>query len=416
MLCTNSFAQKDKYSSKEENEYYKNLERNFVPFKPFDTEFILGFKSEYYEIHEDELNYESYSFDKYLTPYQDSISKIEDAIHEKIYSLASTAYQYSKELPDSIREVINGLHDSLFLFFQTLEYIGKVEKYRVLKYEKKDNIEAFIYESCEYENIYFGEPGIWIGYSENNGRDWNYYYTGIVQRQPVFVKYYSQRPLIKEKDKLEIDACLLKQLSSFSHPGPGPSYECVKDGIYLVFDINLIKRDSDGDGLTDIVEDKLYLDKYNKDTNEDGVPDNLDTNPRVHYPRTEKSRIYEAMLDDEIDWNKRREIGKLRFNENTTYNVTDSTETVLIITDDKDLMGIKPQKYRIIFMTTDEYQNKTKFYKTELNRMYFSPLFKVDKKRDTYKMTYDFNTWGSEYLIRKTKKGWIVKILSMWIS
>ena len=413
MFCTNLFAQKDEYPSKEKKEYYKDSERDFIPFNPLDTAMILGFQSDYYEIHEGKLNYEPYSPDKYLTPYQDSIRQIEVAFNKKVYSIASTAYQYSKELPDSILEVINDLNKSFYS--QPLEYIGKVEKDKILKYEKIDSIEAFIYESYKYENFYFGEPGIWIGYSENNGKDWNYYYTGIVQRQPVFVKYYSQRPLIKEKGKLEIDACLLRQLTPFSHPVPSQSYECVKDGIYLVFDINVVSKDSDGDGLTDIVEDKLYLDKYNIDTDRDGIPDNLDTNPRVYHPRTEKSEIYEAILNNGIDW-KNREFGGLLFSENVTYNVTDSTETVLIITDDKDLMGIQPQKYRVIFMTTDEYQKNAKLYDTELNKMYFSPFFKVDKKKDTYIMTFDFNTWGNEYLIIKTKKGWTVRILSTWIS
>jgi len=381
IFYANLFAQEEKYPSKEEDEYYKN--RNFVPFKPLDTKFILGFKSEYYEIHETELNYEPYSPDKWR-PYLDSI-------------LSKMSFSdYIKQKSES-----------------EIKRIGNIDKEQILKYEKKDSIEAFIYESHKYENI--GGSGIWIGYSENNGKDWNYYYTGIVQEQPVFVKYYSQRPLIKEKGKLEIEACLLRQLSPFLLPGPGPSYECIKDGIYLVFDINVIAKDSDGDGLTDIVEDKLHLDKYNKDTDGDGIPDNLDTNPRVYYPRTEKSRIYEAILNDEINW-KNKEVSGSLFKENTAYyNVTDSTETILIVTDSKDLMGIQSKKYRVIFMTTAEYQN-TKVYNSELNTMGFSPLFKVDNKKDTYKMTYRFNTWGCTYLIRKTKKGWIIEPLSEWIS
>jgi len=385
MFCASLFAQKEKYSSKEENKYYKNLRRNFVSFRPLDTKLILSFEPEYYEIHGTELNYEPYSPDKYLTPYADSIFSILFSRNYDIWDIE-------------------------------VEKIGKIDKTQILKYEKRDSVEAFIYNSYEYENIYFGEPGIWIGYSENNGKDWNYYYTGIVQRQPVFIKYYSRRPLIKAIGKLEIDACLLRQLSAFSHPGPGPSYECVKDGIYLVFDINVIAKDSDGDGLTDIVEDKLYTDKFNKDTDGDGIPDNLDTNPRIYYPRTEKSKIYEAVLDHRIDWDDTKEIGKLLFNENTTYNVTDSTETIIIVTNNEDLMGIQPETYRVIFITPQDYKNKTKTYKSELNAMYFSPLFKVDNKRDTYKIHYDFNTWGSKYLIRKTEEGWMIEILSMWIS
>ena len=387
LYSANLFAQKEKYPSKEEDEYYKNLDRNYVPFKPLDKEFILDFKPEHYEMHESGLNYEPYSPDKYLTPYADSV-----------YSK-----MFSRDF--DIQKIV-------------IETIGKIDKTQILKYEKKDSIEAFIYESYEYDKFsWSGEsPGIWVACSENSGKDWSYYYTGITQRQPVFVKYYSQIPLIKENGKLEIEACLLRQLSPFSHPGPGPSYECVKDGIYLVFDIDVIAKDSDEDGLTDIVEDKLYTDKFNKDTDRDGIPDNLDTNPRVHYPRTEKSKIYEAIIDEKIDWNDKNGTGKLLFSGNATYFVADSTKTILIVTDNEDLMGIQPEKYRVIFMTSEEYQNNTKTYKTGLNDMDFTPLFKVNNKENTYKMTYNYKTWGSKYLIKKTEKGWTIEMILTWIS
>ena len=383
-LYVKSLLQEDKYSSKEESEYYKNSKS--FPFKPLDTTFILGFHSEYYEIQKAESNYEPYSPNKSFTPYTDSI-----------YSMERTMGYDMQKIE--------------------IESIGKIEKTNILKYEKKDSIEAFVYESSEYES-FLGDPGIWIGYSENNGKDWRYYYTGIVQRQPVFIKYYSKRPLIKEKGKLEIDACLLRQLSPIEIPVGLPSYECVQDGIYVVFDINVIAKDSDGDGLTDIVEDKLYLNKYNKDTDGDGIPDNLDANPRVHYPRTEKSKVYEAILTEDIghkdmDWF----FGRLVFNgNNTVYHVTDSTKTVLIVTDDKDLMGIQPQEYRVIFMTKDEYKNRANPYDSDLNRMYFSPLFKIDNKKNTYVVSYGGISWDDEYLVKKMIIGWRIKSLSTTIS
>jgi len=407
-LCILRLIQEREYSSKEQDEYYENYWKDFTLFEPLDTALILGFQSEYYEIRESELNYEPYSSDKYSTPYSDSI-----------FSLRyDNNYDWTKI---------------------EIEKIGKIDKTDILKYEKKDSIEAFIYRSYEYEDI--EEPGIWIAYSENNGEDWDYYYTEITQKQPVFVKFYSQRPLIKERGKLEIDACLLRQLSNFCHPCPAPSYECVKDGIYLAFDMNIIAKDSDGDGLTDIVEDKFLTDKYNKDTDGDGIPDNLDTNPRMNYPRTKNSKIYETILNEDIgskdmDWT----LGRLFFKgNNTIHYFTDSietvlnivteekgkkqrivymrpTETVLIVTDDKDLMGIQPQNYRVIFMTTEEYKNNVNLYNSGLNRIFLSPFFKVDGKKNTYLISCSIGTSSHEYLVQKMIIGWKIRLLSMAIS
>jgi len=410
-LCVYSLIHESEYTSKEEEEYYENRSDSFTPFEPLDTAFILSFQSEYFEIKECELNYEPYSSDKYSTPYSDSIYSI----------YVSNNYDWEKV---------------------EIEKIGKFDKTVILKYEKNDSIEAFVYESYEYENFSFcGEsPGIWIAYSENSGKDWSYYYTGITQKQPVFVKFYSQRPLIKEKGKLEIEACLMRQLSPFSHPIPDVSYECVKDGIYLAFDMNVIARDSDGDGLTDIVEDKFFTDKFNKDTDGNGISDNLDMNPRVNYPRTKKSKMYEEILNEDIgskdmDWS----IGRFIFKgNNTIHYFTDSietvfdivteegkkeriafmepTETVLIVTNDKDLMGIQPQKKRIIFITTEEYKNRATAYKSGLKIIHLSPLFKVDGKRNTYLISCSIGTGSHKYLVQKTIIGWRVRLLSTIIS
>ena len=381
IFCVALFAQRSEYQSKEEDKYYKKLQKKHVPFKPLDKDFILNYKSEYFEIHEHELDYEL-SHEKYLTPYLDSIFS------------EMSAYEYEKQLFD----------------FKRIEQIKDIYKSQIIKCERKDSVEAFIYESRKFDNKRLGEPGIWIGYSENCGKDWNFYYTGIVQKQPIFLKYSFQRPLIKEKGKLQIDACLYRQLSAFEDRSM-TAYECIKDDLYIVFDMDIITRDSDGDGLTDIIEDKLHLDKYKKDTDGDGIPDNSDTNPRVNYPKTEKTKIYETILYNIIESGVDNGFRKLMYKENPAY-LTDSLETILIITDNKDLMGIQPSKFRVIFLSPKEYRKKTNGYQTELNELGFTPLFKVNGIKNTYKMNVYFNSGGWSYLIWKTKKGWAVEIIS----
>ena len=390
IFSVNLSAQRENYPSKEMNKYYKNLWRGIkFHFIPKSTITILNFKPEYYKIEKSKTDYEPFSSDNFLPSYSNSLL---EKIDPNNYAELGIEY--------------------------TIERIGNISTTQILKYEKCDSIVAFVYESSKYENIFWGEPGIWIGYSENGGEDFSHYYTGIVQKQPVYVKPNSKRSLIKEKGVLEIDACLLQQLTAFSHPGPGPDYKCVKDGIYLVFDIDIIAKDSDGDRLTDIVEDKFFLDRYNNDTNGNGIPDNRDPNPRVNYPRTEKSKIYEAILNNEIIWESGGFIsgkGKLIFKEDSLF-VSDDSETVLMITDDRDLMGIKRNKSRVIFMTREEYKKNSQGYRTLLERRSLTPLFKVDGKEDTYLIRESSGTVSQTFLIKKTEEGWTIEIISFSMS
>ena len=247
-----SFAQEEEYKSKEQEEFYKN--REFKEFKPLDREVFLNYKDDFFGFEEIE-NYTPYCDTLFYTPFQDSIEK-----HCRYY------FWY-----DSIRQSIGG-----------------IDRYRILKYEKQDRREAFVYEDSKYVRKFSAEPELWVAYSSDGGETWAYYYTGIVQRQPIFVKWYSKLPLINDEGDLQIEACLLRQMSSYILPFGSPGFNVQKDGLLLTLDLKTLRKDSDGDGLTDIVEARFRTDPNKADTDGDGVPDNLDLNPRFALPRTEK--------------------------------------------------------------------------------------------------------------------------------
>ena len=369
--------------SSEEEAYYKN--REFKEYEPLNMEVFSNYYDDFFKFVE-VSDYAPYNDTLYFTPYQDSVFRLD------------WEYWWS----DSLRQ-----------------FVGKIDKSFILKQEKKGNVEAFIYYDREYENFYFGESGIWVAYSDDNGETWSYYYTGIVQKQPLFVKWYSSYPLINEEGDLQIEACLLRQTSPFSHPVPTQTYQLAKDGLLLTLDLETLRKDSDGDGLTDIVEAKFRTDPKNADTDGDGIPDNLDLNPRFASQRTDKSVIYEAVLNEvQIPfWGEEEEETTLPINATPeTHYAVDTTETILIVTDDPALQNILPTSYRVIILTAEEFESNPRYFKNDLNKMYFTPLFKVDGKKDTYLFTYSFNTWGASYWVKKTNKGWVIVMTSQWIS
>ena len=381
-----SFAQEEEeynYTSQEEEAYYRD--RHYTPFKPVKKKVVANYCDDFFKFVEVD-DYAPYNDTLYFTPYQDSIFHV---------------------------DLERGWSGSLIV-----DYVGKVDKYFILKHEKKGNVEALVYKDGEFENRYFGEMGIWVAYSEDNGETWSYYYTGIVQKQPLYVKWYSSYPLINEQGDLQIEACLLRQTSPFTHPGPGPSYQLVKDGLLLTLDLETLRKDSDGDGLTDIVEAKFRTDPNNADTDGDGVPDNLDMNPRFAPQRTEKTSVFEAIIDNEglcRRWDD-EDCEVLFTKMPESHFVDDNTATVLIVTDDTSLQSIQPKSYRVIILSTEEYENESRCFKNDLDVMRITPLFKVDGEDDTYVVSQSIGTGGAQYMVKKTPKGWKIVAISFWIS
>lgn len=375
--------EKNEYPSKEQEQYNKHL--NYKPFSKVEKSKILNYRNKLLVLKEID-KYKPYNNSLYFTPYQDSIFSI----------------MYNPANIDS-------------MIFPKPEFIGKIEKSRILKYEKEGAFHAFVYSNYKFENGVFGEEGIWIAISNDNGENWNYYYTGIVQRQPLYLKWYSEIPMIVDNNNIQIEAVLLQQQNSFIHPGPKPEYKIIKDGISVLFELNLLTLDSDNDGLTDVVENKLHTNIANKDTDNDGIPDSLDLNPRIDSKRMKLSIVYETIINGNIPWDTTGI--EITENESTKRNfVTDTTETIMIVTDNPDLINIQPNIYRVILITEKEYKKFKSDFQTGLKDMHFTPSFKVDDLKDTYIINRSFETGGERYLVKKTKKGWRIKLISMWIS
>lgn len=382
LLPAFSFGQDDKYQSREEDEYNKNYK--YKHFEPLTEDQIKHYKNEFFDFKRIE-DYTPYNDSLWLTPYQDSVFNMR------------MKYIMSGEEPDFPRQ-----------------NVGKIDKHCILKHEKKGQIEAFVYEETLYGRPL---PGLWVAYSTDSGSSWEYYYTGLVQKKPLFVKWYSNSPLINDNGDLQIEACLFIQDRTIGPWGMEHfKLALSEDGLLLTFDLQTLRRDSDDDGLTDIAEAKFHTDPNNPDTDSDGIPDNLDMNPRFSMPRTEKTIVFEAVLNEDerlrFSWGEAYELIPLDEVTLPSY-ATDTTPTLMIVSDDPNLLAVQPTRERIIFLTPEEYDNEPHYYSDDLNGYRITPLFKADHLDDTFVFSMSStkgSVWESGHYATRTKEGWDIGI------
>jgi hypothetical protein len=69
----------------------------------------------------------------------------------------------------------------------------------------------------------------------------------------------------------------------------------------LEIDINELKKDSDGDGMTDLLEKRLGLDPYDSDTDHDGISDLHDTNPLASLKNNCTDAVFYSAIFKDLD-------------------------------------------------------------------------------------------------------------------
>lgn len=300
--------------------------------------------------------------------------------------------------------------------------IGIIPQLSVIKQEKLNNNWAIIYSSPfdPFDDFIFGGKGYWLALSSDNGKTWDKYYTGLSENFPYCLKQQSNIPLWKNEDTLQIECVMTHRKGEVTHPMPA-EFVLVKDSIAVQLSIKKIANDSDKDGLTDIIERKMLLDPENPDSDGDGILDPQDKNPRYRSVNNEKTRIYNAILNDTpflfkgsiaIDLANPPAIGQI---ESDTLEIDSKTISVFV-TDQQDLLGLNPTNETLIILSSKDYEDYVLRYPSHSIKRQLSPMFKCDKIRNAYKIQESRFTGGTMYLIKKTRKGWKITPIYEWVS
>ena len=132
-------------------------------------------------------------------------------------------------------------------------------------------------------------------------------------------------------------------------------------------------------------------------------------------PRTDKTIVFEVVLNDDkrlsFTWGGAYELIPLDEVTPPSY-ATDTTPTLMIVTDDPNLLAVQPTCERIIFLTSEEYSD-------DLNGYRITPLFKADHLDDTFVFSMSStkgSSWESGYYATRTKEGWDIGVTFQMIE
>lgn len=147
--------------------------------------------------------------------------------------------------------------------------------------------------------------GYWLLLSDD-GERWEQLYLGFADHRPWHANQASAVPLLDgEVLRLDVDEAPLDD-RTITFPPLGTRAGTKRSHVVLEAKLADLRRDTDGDGLTDIVEARLLLDATLPDTDGDGVPDGDDPTPRLddRLPRTAMAEVLNGFFEQ---FNARRQ-------------------------------------------------------------------------------------------------------------
>jgi hypothetical protein len=390
------FAQNEKrYKSKQEEIYFDSISKKWkdYEFHPVDVE--IAKKIPYNFI---------------------NVEKINNAAPINKRDVFSNYYDSIMDLNKKDRNNFEKF-DSIMAIVEN-QKIGPIKKMSIVKEGRLGNKWGILYIDSKYDDFIYGGWGYWIAISNDNGKNWNQYYTGLTENYYFYFKRNSKIPLWKDINTIQIESAIVRQKSAVMHPIPA-EYEIVEDNLAVEIDLSKIILDSDNDGLTDVAELKMLLKPNNPDTDGDGIIDSEDKNPRFKSCKTNKSIIYESLIENYSPDEK----GKMYIDLSNPQTIKENIENSfdydgisIFVTDNEDLQRIDLKKTTLIIMSSKEYEEYEKKYPSHFIKSNYSQMFKCDKKKDTYKIHTSYLTGGNTYLIKKTKDGWTISLIESWIS
>ena len=149
--------------------------------------------------------------------------------------------------------------------------------------------------------LLYHDLGEFLFLSQDSGKTWSApLYLGIHRLPESWYAMLadSKLPMIVDGN-VQLEVSIWKRdESKGGSPLRGHSYLWKKWNKYLSMSLADLQRDSDGDGLTDLFEERILTDPHSADTDGDGIPDASDNQPLTPFPKrlTDSDNIMLALI------------------------------------------------------------------------------------------------------------------------
>lgn len=142
--------------------------------------------------------------------------------------------------------------------------------------------------------------GYWLLLSPNGVDSWTEVYLGLSDFRPFHAQKKSDVPLIDDKNvvRLDMQESPLDE-TTITFPPIATTTNTKREHVILEAPLASLVRDSDRDGLSDLVELRMLLDPRKADTDGDGIADGDDLTPRLddRLPQTALSNMLNTFLE-----------------------------------------------------------------------------------------------------------------------
>jgi len=328
-------------------------------------------------------------------------------------------------LPSNVKPVPMSEDDEAAHGKQLQQQFSFPKGFEPVRAERQGNETVAIGVSQDYDPVgEISRGAYWVIRSHDGGKTWGRpLYTGLRIQAPYVVRPASNVPLLAG-DRMRVEV-IVRELdeSTITFPPVGLRAKREQEGLMLEIPFDDLERDSDGDGLTDLAEERLVTDPYSPDTDGDGIPDGSDPLPQVAWSSVmdESAVAMGKVLERIAGMRSMAIIHEIRGSNDSlddllshTKGATLTDERTMFIAGDRSAFRSLMTTSRMVVLTPGELDLARKKFGPLLP--YSLPLFLLDHAQRRGFVIWDAQWRGGTLKLHRSDSGWEIETVSDWIT